>query len=119
MSEAGPYEELLRALTVERFTRPTQSSRRPGEDTGGSARGGAVGDDGAASALRRPPRGGPSAGKLLLRVEEAAALLDVGRTRIYDLITSGALQSVKIGGSRRVPAAALQRYVDELLHDNV
>lgn len=118
MSGAGLHEELLRALTVERSTTPEQSPRKPGE-TRGSDRGDAVSDDGAASAVRRPPGGGPGAAKLLLRVEEAAALLDVGRTRIYDLITSGALQPVKIGGSRRVPATALQGYVEGLLHDNV
>lgn len=55
--------------------------------------------------------------KLLLRVEEVAELLDVGRTRVYDLIRSGELQSVKIGGSRRIPPAALQRYLDRLLEE--
>lgn len=51
----------------------------------------------------------------LYRVEEAAQLLGVGRTRVFDLIKLGELRSVKIGGSRRIPAAALDEYVERLL----
>ena len=51
----------------------------------------------------------------LYRVEEVAQLLGVGRTRIFDLIKLGELRSVKIGGSRRVPAAALDEYIARLL----
>ena len=51
----------------------------------------------------------------LYRVEEAAQLLSVGRTRIFDLMKLGELRSVKIGGSRRVPAAALDEYIARLL----
>ena len=51
----------------------------------------------------------------LYRVEEAAQLLGVGRTRIFDLMKLGELRSVKIGGSRRVPAAALDEYIARLL----
>lgn len=55
--------------------------------------------------------------KLLLRVEEVAELLDVGRTTVYALIKCGDLHSVKIGGSRRVPSTALQNYLDRLSGD--
>jgi excisionase family DNA binding protein len=51
---------------------------------------------------------------LLLTPEEAAAALRVGRWRVYDLMRSGALRSVKIGGSRRVSATALAEYVARL-----
>ncbi|MCC7103665.1 MAG: helix-turn-helix domain-containing protein [Chloroflexi bacterium] len=51
--------------------------------------------------------------KLLLRPEEAAALLSLGRSTIYELIASGALESVTVGRSRRVPLAALERFVRE------
>jgi excisionase family DNA binding protein len=54
--------------------------------------------------------------RLLFTPEHAAARLDVGRTTVYALIASGELQSVKIGRSRRVPAAALEAYVERLLH---
>ena len=41
--------------------------------------------------------------KLLLRPEETAEALAVGRDRIYELIGSGRLRSVKLGRSRRIP----------------
>jgi excisionase family DNA binding protein len=44
---------------------------------------------------------------LLYRVEEAAEALRISRTRIYALIRCGALRTVKIGGSRRVPVTAV------------
>jgi excisionase family DNA binding protein len=53
--------------------------------------------------------------KLLLTPEEAAELLSVGRTTVYDLIRLGALPSVKIGKARRVPAAAVRVYVERLV----
>lgn len=48
---------------------------------------------------------------LLLRPEEAAAVLGVGRSTLYELLAAGALESVLIGKSRRVPVAALADYV--------
>lgn len=53
-------------------------------------------------------------GQLLLRPEDAARLLAVGRTQVYALMASGALASVKIGRLRRVPAAACRDYVARL-----
>lgn len=52
--------------------------------------------------------------KLLLTPEEAGERLGVGRTQIYDLMRRGELLSVHIGRLRRIPVAALQRYVEEL-----
>lgn len=54
---------------------------------------------------------------VLLRVEEAAEALRVGRTRVYDLIRLGKLQSVKVFGSRRIPRQALDTYVTALLEE--
>lgn len=51
----------------------------------------------------------------LYRVEEVARILRVGRTKVFDLIRSGALVSVKIGGCRRIPARAVDAYVTRLL----
>ncbi len=52
---------------------------------------------------------------LLLTVEQAARALGIGRTITYQLITSGALASVRIGGSRRVPTSAVHTFVADLL----
>ncbi|ASO17950.1 excisionase family DNA binding protein [Actinoalloteichus hoggarensis] len=52
--------------------------------------------------------------KLLYRVEEAAVILSIGRTRVFGLINSGELRSVRIGGSRRVPRAALAEFLRSL-----
>lgn len=51
---------------------------------------------------------------LLYRPEEAASILGVSRTRVYDLIGSGALRSVKLGRARRIPMEALRDFVDRL-----
>ena len=49
--------------------------------------------------------------KILLTVEEAAERLSIGRTKAYELMATGALQSVTIGRSRRIPAEALEPFV--------
>jgi len=52
--------------------------------------------------------------KLLLSPEEAAEMLGVGRSRVYDLMRTRQLQSVLIGKSRRVPVAAVHAFVARL-----
>jgi len=54
---------------------------------------------------------------LLLTVEEAAALLRIGRSRMYELITAGTVMSVRIGGSRRIPREEVEAYVRRLVAD--
>jgi excisionase family DNA binding protein len=54
---------------------------------------------------------------LLLRVEEAAHLLGIGRTRVYDLIRLDLLRSVKVFGSRRIPRQSVTTYVQSLLEE--
>lgn len=51
---------------------------------------------------------------LLVRPEEAARALGIGRSKVYELIAAGTLRSVKIGGARRVPATALAEFVAAL-----
>ena len=51
--------------------------------------------------------------RLLLKPEEAGALLGVGRSKVYALIASGALPGVRVGASVRVPRAALEQWVTE------
>lgn len=52
---------------------------------------------------------------LLCTVPEAAALLGVGRTSIYELMKSGDLRSVKIGARRLVLRASIESFVADLL----
>ena len=51
---------------------------------------------------------------LLVRPEDAARALGVGRTKVYELMRSGALRSVRVGGLRRIPVAALNELVTQL-----
>ena len=51
---------------------------------------------------------------VLLTVEEAARRLQLGRTLVYRLISSGELESVTVGRLRRVPAECLAEYVATL-----
>ena len=52
--------------------------------------------------------------KLLYRVSEAADLLGLGRSKVYVLMQSGAIRSVKIDGARRIRSDELRRFVDSL-----
>jgi excisionase family DNA binding protein len=52
--------------------------------------------------------------KLLLTPAEAARALGIGRTKVYELIASGALASVQIGRCRRVPRETLAELVSAL-----
>lgn len=61
-----------------------------------------------------PLRPATSALPLVLTVEEAAQRLGIGRTVMYALVSSGAVESVRIGRLRRVPADALVTFLDEL-----
>ena len=65
-----------------------------------------------AAAADHPGDGQPDG--LLLTVEEAARRLCIGRTLVYQLISSGELESVKVGRLRRVPAECLPEYVATL-----
>jgi excisionase family DNA binding protein len=57
--------------------------------------------------------------KLLLTAEETAEVLGIGRTKVYELIRLGLLESVKIHGSRRIPTAAVRNYVERLRREAV
>lgn len=51
---------------------------------------------------------------LLLTVEQAAQVLAISRSKIYALIQSGELPSLRIGGSRRVTPSAVRAFVEGL-----
>ena len=49
---------------------------------------------------------------LLLKIPEAAELLAIGRSTVYELIAFGHLETVPIGRSVRVPTASIEAFVD-------
>ncbi len=49
--------------------------------------------------------------KLLLRPVEAAEAIGIGRSKVYELLASGELPSIHIGGSVRVPVDALRVWI--------
>lgn len=53
--------------------------------------------------------------QLLVTPEEAARRLSIGRTTVYELLSSGQLRSVNIGRCRRVPVSELCSYVARLI----
>jgi excisionase family DNA binding protein len=57
--------------------------------------------------------------KLLLTPKEATELLGISRSKLYELLRAGTIESVKIGDCRRVPRAALDEYVDRLRREAV
>lgn len=52
---------------------------------------------------------------LLITVEEASQLLRLGRTRTYDFIRCGSIQSVKVGRRRLVVRSSLDSFVQSLI----
>ena len=52
---------------------------------------------------------------VLMSVEEAAISLRIGRTRAFELVMRGELQSVKIGHRRLVVREGLRDFVNGLL----
>ena len=51
--------------------------------------------------------------KLFLKPQEVAETLGLGRSKTYELLASGTLPSVRIGGSLRVPASALRAWAEQ------
>jgi excisionase family DNA binding protein len=48
---------------------------------------------------------------LLLTALQAAEMLSVGRTAVYELIASGDLETVHIGRSMRIPADSVHAFI--------
>jgi excisionase family DNA binding protein len=55
--------------------------------------------------------------RLLLTVPEAAKTLSISRSKLYELLATGALRSVRIDGSRRIPMTSLTAYIDALMEE--
>jgi excisionase family DNA binding protein len=55
---------------------------------------------------------GAAHGLELLTVEQAAEVLNVGRDKVYYLIRSGQLRSIKIGKLRRISTQWITEFID-------
>lgn len=51
---------------------------------------------------------------LLYTIPEAATALRISRTKLYELLDSGEVESIYIGRSRKIPAEGLRIFVDKL-----
>lgn len=51
---------------------------------------------------------------VLLKIPEVMERLAVGQTKVYELMASGELRSVKVGRARRVSSDELKRFMAEL-----
>ena len=50
--------------------------------------------------------------RMLFRADEVATLLGLCRSKIYEMLATGELPSIKIGRSVRVPADQLREWVE-------
>jgi excisionase family DNA binding protein len=67
--------------------------------------------------MTRPTGSGDRLERFLYRVPEAAWALGLSRAKVYELINSGALRSVRIDGARRIKAQDLAAFVASLKDD--
>ena len=51
--------------------------------------------------------------KLLLRPVEAAEVIGVGRSKVYELMARGEIPSVRIDGGVRIPVDELKQWITE------
>ena len=54
---------------------------------------------------------------ICVRVNDAARMIGIGRTKLYELISNGELEAVKIGKATRVTTASLNDLVRRHLSD--
>ena len=53
--------------------------------------------------------------RVLLTAEEVAENLKIGRCKVYDLIRTGELQSIKIGRLRRIPVDSVHAFAQRMV----
>ncbi len=51
---------------------------------------------------------------VLLKIPDVLDRLAIGQTKLYELMATGELRSVKVGRSRRIPKEELERFIDDL-----
>lgn len=53
----------------------------------------------------------PPVEPICVKVNDAARMIGVGRTKLYELIASGEIKVIKLGKSTRITTASLQELV--------
>ena len=66
------------------------------------------------STTERAPVGGE---RLLLRPVEAAEMLGISRSLIYELAAAGEIGTVRMGSALRIPRGEVEAYVARLLQE--
>lgn len=56
--------------------------------------------------------------RVLLTVNEVAEALHIGRSKVFDLLIAGEIESVKIGKLRRIPVSAVHEYAARLVQES-
>jgi excisionase family DNA binding protein len=56
----------------------------------------------------------PRAPRLVLTPEQAAHALGISRSKLYELLRAGVIESIRIDRSRRIPIQALRDFVERL-----
>jgi excisionase family DNA binding protein len=51
---------------------------------------------------------------ILLKIPEVMTRLAIGQTKLYELMATGELRSVRVGRSRRIPKDELERFIGDL-----
>ena len=54
---------------------------------------------------------------VIYTVEEAAQVFKISRWKVFDLIRTNQLRSVKIGGLRRIPHVAIDEYISRPMEE--
>ena len=61
----------------------------------------------------------PQEESLLLNIREGARLLRVSRSRVYELVNSRQIPSVRLGKRMLIPRAQLARFIEETAKDSM
>jgi excisionase family DNA binding protein len=104
----NPIDDRLSVETPQLWDRPPLhviSGLSPAPDSTGGDR-----DD----LTDRPPPGDRPALVLLLSIPQAGKALGIGRSKIYELISDGELETVHIGRAVRLPVDTVETFVRNL-----
>ena len=61
----------------------------------------------------------PVSEKYLLTVPEAVAYATIGKNRIYELIRSGQLKTIKVGRYNKIHRLELEKFLDRAAEENI